>query len=70
MLINDSKQAFDNAIALGKLTAFSSKKNYAGNYMYMYSDEGEHGSIIDYFKNIDTRKYDIQCTNINSLVRK
>ena len=48
----DSKQAFDEAIKKGILSASESDPNFAGNFMYMHSAEGSH-----YFKNINTRKY-------------
>ena len=47
-------QAFDDAIKAGQLTNNPSDNNYAGLYMYMYTDE-----TGDHFKNINTRKYDI-----------
>lgn len=50
----DSRIAFFNAIAAGKLTENPSDDNYAGKYMYMHTSNGK-----DCFKNIVTRKYDV-----------
>jgi hypothetical protein len=44
--------AFNNAIAKRRLFAEEEKYNWAGNYMYMFSDD-----IYDHFKHIDTRNY-------------
>lgn len=49
--------AFANAIERGLLTDNKSYDNYAGNYMYMYTEKE-----VDYFKNIVTREY-ISCTS-------
>ena len=46
------KEAFQQAIDKGILSDKESDKNFAGNFMYMYTREG-----INYFKNIITRKY-------------
>lgn len=46
------QQVFEQAIARGILSADSSSKLYAGNYMYMGTVDGQ-----DQFKNIDTREY-------------
>src|SRR5262249_41046402 len=46
------RDAFNNAIAQGVLSKDPAHKNYAGNYMYMYT-EANH----DFFKHIVTRKY-------------
>lgn len=48
----DSGQAFDQAIKSGRLSADSSATNYAGLYMYMYTQAG-----LDMFKHIETRVY-------------
>lgn len=45
-------QAFNEAIAAGRLTENKKDSNFAGNYMYMYTDKGK-----DAFKNIITRGY-------------
>lgn len=48
----DTQQAFADAIGSGLLTANNSYSNYAGNYMYMGTRNGQHS-----FKNIITREY-------------
>ena len=48
----DSNKAFEWAIKRGILSDDETKPNFAGNFMYMHSQSG-----IDYFKNINTRKY-------------
>jgi len=50
----DSKEAFIKAIEDKRLTRDPDDENYAGNYMYMHTQDG-----IDQFKNIITRKYDV-----------
>jgi hypothetical protein len=50
----DSQIAFQDAIDAGKLTTNKTDPHYAGNYMYMHTFDG-----VDYFKNIETRKYDV-----------
>jgi len=63
MTFRDSKEAFEQAIREGRLSdvpnfklLYSSPvKNYAGQYMYMGTDENGR----DLFKNILTRKYDV-----------
>jgi len=47
-----SEKAFTNAISKGILSTKKGSENYAGLYMYMYSDAGK-----DYFKHIITRRY-------------
>lgn len=49
--------AFDDAIELGGLSVDETAPNYAGNYMYMYSD-----AAGDHFKHIETRRYFVQIT--------
>ena len=49
-----SDDAFKNAIESGNLSENKNKKNYAGNFMYMYSSEMCN---TDYFKNVNTREY-------------
>ena len=46
------QDAFKQAIQKGILSAQEGEKDFAGNFMYMYSSEGVH-----YFKNRITRKY-------------
>jgi len=48
----DPKEAFQQAIDKGILSVEESDKNFAGNFMYMGTKEGNHQ-----FKNIITRKY-------------
>ena len=70
IFIRDHEIAFQQAIAQGHLTDNENDINYAGNYMYMNSENqaseialsGKHlrttiNVIVDYFKNIDTREY-------------
>ena len=51
-LYEQSEQIFDSAIKEGVLSDNEQDKNYAGNFMYMYTDNGVH-----YFKHSITRKY-------------
>ena len=48
----DPPKAFEEAINTEILSADETARNFAGNFMYMYSRDG-----INYFKNINTRKY-------------
>lgn len=48
----DSIVAFSEAILIGQLSANEYEENYAGNFMYMQTINGE-----DRFKNIVTRNY-------------
>ena len=50
----DAQEAFQNAINQVKLVVNPNAYYYAGKYMYMYSDAN-----YDYFKNINTRKYEV-----------
>lgn len=50
----DAKEAFDQAIVTGRLSANPKATNYAGAYMYMGTSDGK-----DLFKNIDSRRYDV-----------
>ena len=50
-LVN-SDQAFDRAIASGRLSTDITEDNYAGDYMYMQTQDG-----VDQFKNRLTRVY-------------
>ena len=52
MEYRDSAQAFDDAIAAGKLTTDPEDELYAGAWMYMVTINGE-----DQFKHIATRRY-------------
>ena len=53
MTHEDPKQAFDAAIQLGTLSIDPNASNYAGAFMYMFTD-AERGHA---FKNIDQRFY-------------
>ena len=53
MYQRDHKKAFENAIKEGRLNRDKDRDLYAGNWMYMFTNE--HGT--DQFKNIITRKY-------------
>ena len=64
MTYNDAQQAFENAIAKGKLSTKKTADNYAGNYMYM----GTTPSGFDRFKNIETRLYDVECLQAGGLI--
>lgn len=52
-MYKDPKEAFDQAIAAGRLSANKDAANYAGFYMYM--GPGYDGR--DAFKHSTTRKY-------------
>ncbi len=54
MTFKNSQEAFEQAITEGRLSVDRKADNYAGNYMYMGTDD----SGRDLFKNIDTRRYD------------
>ncbi len=54
----EGTDAFDRAIAQGRLSDNPQDNNYAGNYMYMGREQkGDIGK--DLFKNINTRQYDV-----------
>jgi len=61
----NSQEAFEQAIERGSLSTQESWENFAGNYMYMYSESlspkkeetTRFGTIRDWFKNINTRHY-------------
>lgn len=55
MTFRDSRDAFEQAISAGWLSTDPDSPKFAGNYMYMGTDEFG----IDLFKNILTRKYDV-----------
>jgi hypothetical protein len=46
------KEAFQQAIDKGILSPKESDQDFAGNFMYMYTQEE-----VNYFKNVVTRKY-------------
>lgn len=48
----DPQEAFNAAIAAGRLSATPGADNYAGDYMYMGTYSG-----ADQFKHINTRRY-------------
>jgi hypothetical protein len=48
----NSNKAFERAIKKEILSDDETRPDFAGNFMYMHSQDG-----IDYFKNINTRKY-------------
>ena len=52
MEIMNSNEAFDSAINAGILSTDRENEVFAGNYMYMYTNQG-----LNYFKHIDTREY-------------
>ena len=57
----DHQLAFDEAINNEYLSTDRISTFYAGEYMYMYSRAGK-----DYFKNKNTRRYDVICTYLNN----
>ena len=48
----NSQQAFEEAIASGRLSADPVAGNFAGNYLYMGTWDGK-----DAFKHVETREY-------------
>ena len=52
IILGDPDQAFDRAIASGRLSTDITDDNYAGDYMYMQTQDG-----VDQFKNRLTRVY-------------
>ena len=56
---DDSSVAFDNAIAQKQLSINPENEWYAGLYMYMYSTLSDRNQIRDYFRNKNTRAYDV-----------
>lgn len=52
MTHRDPAAAFYDAIVAGKLSDCEAAENFAGNFMYMGTQDGR-----DAFKNIDTRAY-------------
>ena len=55
MTFRNGQQAFDEAIQQGRLSVDPNGPSFAGNYMYM----GTEDSGRDLFKNINTRRYDV-----------
>lgn len=53
----DSDQAFEEAIASGRLSADSKDDNYAGRYVYMGPGVDLNGESGDTFKHYRTRQY-------------
>jgi len=53
LTVNEPQKAFETAIKAGRLSDNEQDRNYAGNYMYMCTDDAGK----DQFKHIDTRKY-------------
>ena len=53
---------FENAIEQNKLSLDLDDDRYVGRYMYMHSTLLDDDQIIDHFKNIDTRAYDVVST--------
>lgn len=51
-ILNNYEEIFDNAIKEGILSNSEKDKNYAGNFMYMYTEGNVH-----YFKHSITRRY-------------
>ena len=52
MILRDANNAFDHAVDKQTLSDNPQDFNYAGDYMYMYSEGNK-----DYFKHIITRRY-------------
>lgn len=52
MTFINPQKAFEDAIKHGALTVNSTDDNFAGNYMYMHTEDG-----INAFKHIVTRQY-------------
>ena len=50
---NDPTEAFNRAIAQGRLSESTMSDRYAGDFMYMGTDSAGR----DLFKHIDTREY-------------
>ena len=53
MTFRDSQEAFEDALAQGRLSPNRTSLNYAGLYMYMGTDDDG----LDLFKHINTRQY-------------
>ena len=55
MTYKEPDMAFDLALSRGRLSTNEDAPNYAGNYMYMGTEEDGW----DLFKNINSRAYDV-----------
>ncbi len=55
MTFRNGQQAFEEAIQQGRLSVDPNAPSFAGNYMYMATED----SGRDLFKNINTRRYDV-----------
>ena len=53
MTFKDSNKAFEQAISEDRLSDKATNWNYAGNFMYMGTDDNG----LDLFKHRDTRRY-------------
>lgn len=51
-MTDQSKKAFNHAIATGHLSTNAQDENYAGNYMFMREEAYSY-----FFKHINTRRY-------------
>lgn len=56
MIDRNPAEAFEDAIANGRLSDDENATNFAGNFMYMGTMERD-GRKQDTFKNINTREY-------------
>ncbi len=54
MTYRNPNEAFDAAVTNGTLTANEHAWNFAGHFMYMFSDKAG-----DHFKHIETRRYTV-----------
>ena len=54
---DDPQQAFNEAIAAGRLSDKAEAANYANRYMYMGDKLNKHGQRVPMFKHMDTREY-------------
>lgn len=53
----NAEEAFEQAIACGRLSEDETSPAYAGLYMYMGTETSADGHKRDMFKNCDTRQY-------------
>lgn len=51
-MTDQSKAAFNHAIALGRLSVNAEDENFAGNYMFMREEGNSY-----FFKHVMTRRY-------------
>lgn len=56
MLFRNPQQAFNEAIASGSLSNQATDSHYAGNYLYMHTENADDG-LWDAFKHVMTRAY-------------